>query len=565
MPNPSKNPPRPRTLWRNLFLLALTVLPLALTFAPFNQFYFAWIALAPWLLLVARCPSKKSAFFWSWLVGIAFFASNMWWITGVTLPGMLGLVVYLGLYFPLAALFIRPILTPDPPRPLPAILWIATVWTALEWLRGTLFTGLPWLYLGHSQTPLLALCQIADLTSVYGVTFFLLLPNAILALYLLRKTRPSPSKPTDSSVGPSLLPSLIATASLFLLLLAYGLFRLNQSTATPGPLVMVVQPNFPQSNTGSKGADSVDFVRFHLDATLAALDAARSRNQLPDLVVWSETTMPPLNATYQQNMASRNPDYGAFLLAVRERLSRMAAEYRIHLLVGSGDNIPATKPDGSAGWSHRNSSQLFTPNGQLSTLRYDKIHLVPFGEYMPFKESFPPLYKFFNQFNPYQGYDHTVAPGTDLTVFPLETDKASYRFVTPICFEDVDAGLLARLMYSRHAGKRADFIVNITNDGWFAGPQMAQHLQLARFRSIETRSPTARSVNTGISGFIDPVGRTHDLLPTNTTGVSTARLTLDSRIAPYTLLGDAFAYLCLAVTAITPVLRKMKNRRPKGR
>lgn len=553
MPNSSKTPPRPRTLWRNLLLLALTVLPLAITFAPFNQFYFAWIALAPWLLLIARCPSKKSSFFWSWLVGIAFFASNMWWITGVTLPGMLGLVAYLGLYFPLAALFIRPTLTPGHPRPLLAILWIATVWTALEWLRGTLFTGLPWLYLGHSQTPLLALCQIADLTSVYGVTFFLLLPNAILALFLLNGRRIKP-----------LLPSLITTASLFLLLLAYGLFRLNQSTATPGPLVMVVQPNFPQSNTGSKGATYAEIVRFHLDTTTSALEAARATNQLPDLVVWSETMMPPLNATYQQYMARNNAEYGDFLLAVRQRLSQLASTYRISLLVGASENIPRTKPDGQPGWAHRNCAQLFTPDGQLASLRYDKIHLVPFGEYMPFKQSFPPLYKFFNLFNPYD-FDYDVAPGTELTVFPLATPSGNFRFVTPICFEDVDAVLLARLMYSRHAGKRADFIVNITNDGWFAGPQMAQHLQLARFRSIETRSPTARSVNTGISGFIDPAGRTHNLLPTNTTGVSTARLTLDSRIAPYTLLGDAFAYLCLAVTAITPVLRKMKNRRPKGR
>lgn len=554
MPKSPPSAPRPNTFWTHLLLIVLTLVPLAFTFAPFNQFYFAWFALAPWFLLVSRCRTRKSVFLWSWLVGSAFFFSNIWWITGVTVPGMLGLVIYLGLYFPVAALLIRRHLVPDHPRPLHAILWIATVWTALEWVRGNLFTGLPWLYLGHSQTPLLALCQIADITSVYGISFFLLLPNGVLALYLLGRRQLKP-----------LAPSLITTASLLLVLLAYGFFRLSQSTTSSGPLVMVVQPNFPQSNTGGKGADYPDIVKFHLDTTLSALEAARSKNQMPDLVVWSETMMPPLNSAYQQFVASRNSDYGAFLVAVRERLAQLAGDYRIHLLVGSSDNIPASKPDGSPGWAHRNCAQLFTPDGQLSALRYDKIHLVPFGEYIPFRESFPPLYKFFNLFNPYD-FDYAVAPGTELTVFPLATEKSSYRFVTPICFEDVDSDLLARLIYSRQGGKRADFIVNITNDGWFTGPQMAQHLQLARFRSIETRSPTARSVNTGISGFFDSCGRTHNLIAINTTGVSTARLSPDSRITLYSKIGDAFAYLCLAATVIVPITRKfMKNPGPMGR
>lgn len=116
--------------------------------------------------------------------------------------------------------------------------------------------------------------------------------------------------------------------------------------------------------------------------------------------------------------------------------------------------------------------------------------------------------------------------------------------------------------------KRADFIVNLTNDGWFAGPQMAQHLQLAAFRAIENRVPIARSVNTGISGFIDSAGRVQETLPVHATGTLTARLDLDRRVAPYTHLGDVFAGACLAVTlglSLWTVWNGMKNRKSRDR
>jgi apolipoprotein N-acyltransferase len=128
----------------------------------------------------------------------------------------------------------------------------------------------------------------------------------------------------------------------------------------------------------------------------------------------------------------------------------------------------------------------------------------------------------------------------------------------------VDAKLMARNFAGPNGTKRADFIVNLTNDGWFATPQMQQHLQLSVFRCIENRVPTARSVNTGISGFIDSVGRTHDLIPVHTTGARAARLELDHRVAPYTHLGDVFAGVCLAAAGGTILLgawNGMKNRR----
>jgi apolipoprotein N-acyltransferase len=131
----------------------------------------------------------------------------------------------------------------------------------------------------------------------------------------------------------------------------------------------------------------------------------------------------------------------------------------------------------------------------------------------------------------------------------------AWRFVTPICFEDIDPAMVAKMFRASPVpgdplGKRVDFIVNITNDGWFKANENPQHLQAAIFRSIENRAPTARSVNTGISGFIDSTGHTSNLVPQGTEGTSIAMLMLDSRNAPFTSIGDLFADLCGAAAGL---------------
>ncbi len=170
--------------------------------------------------------------------------------------------------------------------------------------------------------------------------------------------------------------------------------------------------------------------------------------------------------------------------------------------------------------------------------------------------------------SPYD-YDYTLTPGEKdaLTVFHLDTG----RFVVPICFEDIDSALVARMFRPGDDGdKRADFIVNITNDGWFLDNEMPQHLQVAIFRSIENRAPTARSVNTGISGFIDSAGRIDrgKTIPVNQVGWRIERLSLDSRIALFTRVGNAFAVLCTFVTLALAmcglVLRTVRHAKAKA-
>jgi apolipoprotein N-acyltransferase len=198
-------------------------------------------------------------------------------------------------------------------------------------------------------------------------------------------------------------------------------------------------------------------------------------------------------------------------------------------------------------------------SGNLLSPRYDKIHLVPFGEFVPFKQSIPWLYHWFMMLSPYD-QDYTLTPGdaTALTVFPLPGDKSvasapsPVRFVTPICFEDLDAPLVA-CMFRPEAGsaaKRADFIVNITNDGWFKAGEPAQHLQAARFRSIENRVPTARSVNTGISAFVDSYGRLLGQIPKGQEGTLAQAIRLDRRLTWYTCYGNLFVLACIVATVL---------------
>lgn len=544
--------------WQKLLLLMLSVVLLSLAFAPFKQFYLAWVGLVPWLVVVRRSRSAVTAFLWSWLLACGFFTANMWWLAYVTGPGMAALIAVLALYWGVAGGIVRGarLLEPGalwkragdaaevrpvcPGAAIISIFLIAAVWTAFEWFRGYWpLGGLAWAYLGHSQSPVLHLCQVADLTGVYGVTFWVVLINAFLALLLLYR-----------GTARRLVPAGITLLAVFAAILAYGVFRFSQNVTRPGPTCLVVQPDYPQSNSGEKGAEPVEIVNFHLRATREALA------QRPDvnLVVWSETMMPALDPA-AVDYASHSPSpYWAFQARLigesLEALTDIARQRKTAFLVGGvyydqfvikplGDGRQSVVP-----MDRRNSAYFIKADG-LDASRYDKIHLVPFGESLPFKSALPPLYHLFLALSPYtEEYTLTAGQPDALTVFEL---KPGWRFVTPICFEDLDGELMRHMFAPSGSGpKRADFIINITNDGWFRFNEMPQHLQAAIFRCIENRAPAARSVNTGVSGFIDSLGRTSGLIPAGQEGTSVGTLALDDRVTFYTRWGDVFSYACMA-------------------
>jgi apolipoprotein N-acyltransferase len=522
-------------------LLGLAAVLLTLSYAPYGQFYLAWLGLVPWLLVVRLSRTSLRAFGWGWVGALLFNLINFSWLWGATRTGMIGLACYLSLFWGLAAAMIAR--TRDMPA-IASVPLVAAIWTGCEWFRGWLFTGFPWMFLCQTQTPVLAMCQIADITGVFGVSFWLACVSAAIAMWLEHPGR-----------WRQLIPSFATILALLLIVLAYGLWRIAQTprVTSPGPSIMVVQPNHPHLPGGAKTVTWQEQEQFHFNTTRQAL--AR-QDQAVDLVAWSETVLPPMNI--EARKMTRDPRLST---GIHEDLLALCRNYSTAVVFGA---YALLKFEGSGATADvRNSTYFYTPDA--ATARYDKIHLVPFSEILPFKHSIPWLYKLLWRFAAYAvDYPITGAPESDqtLSVFTLRSD---WRFVTPICFEDTDGPLVARMFRPRDGRKRADLLVNVTNDGWFRGAEKWQHFQSAIFRSIENRVPTARADNTGISGFIDSVGRVDRaaLMVEGMSGTSVKQVSLDSRVTVYTRIGDVFGATCFSAALIATLVHVIRTRRMK--
>ena len=474
------------------------------------------------------------------------FLANMWWLAYVTIPGMIALQLYLGLYWAFAALIIRGKgwVSSKYFQSATGVSWIlgfSAVWCALEWLRGIVITGLPWMFLGHTQSPWLVMCQVADALGVYGISFWVAAVNALVFLLIVNNGR-------VRSLAP-----IATVAALLGITLGYGLHRRWQTPRmlTAGPRILLVQPNFPQTNSGAKGASQQQMIDFHINATARAIQKYGN----VDLACWSETMMPALNEAYRTAIEEFVPSVAMETNEWFEQVSHLASRDQVNIITGGLFHArPRIESDRLIFDDRRNSAFLFRTSGRLDLAHYDKIHLVPFGEYMPFRDSawLGWLHNLLMRLSPYD-YDYTLTtPGSveNPAVFRLNIKgNPTTRILTPICFEDIDASLCAALMRGP-GGKRADLLVNLTNDGWFRGGENAQHLQAALFRSIENRVPIARSVNTGISAFIDSYGRVTETVAVRTEGVAVQQVMLDSRYTLYTRVGDLFAWLCTLITLL---------------
>jgi apolipoprotein N-acyltransferase len=263
-------------------LVLLSAGMLSLSFAPLGQFYLAWVGLAPLLLVIADAGSIRGAFFWGWLGGTVFFLINLSFLLLVTVPGALLLPPYLALYWGLAAAAMRgarlvggDVTRSDGPMSgfstsasagsslsvFFCATGIAAIWVAAEWLRGTVFTGFPWLFVGYSQSPMLAVCQIADFASVYGVSFVVVLVNVLVAMTWLHRT----------DGRRRLLAPWVAAAAVLIATAGYGGWRLAQTAPLmPGPTVLVVQPNDRDFRNKAAVEKQRESVQFHLEQTAAS-------------------------------------------------------------------------------------------------------------------------------------------------------------------------------------------------------------------------------------------------------------------------------------------------------
>ena len=482
---------RPRSGLRLLALSLTTGALLWLCYFPVDCGWLAWLALVPWLGLVRSPARRRVVYPCAWLGGLAFCLAAMQWLR-VADPRMyvtwLFVAVYCSLYFPLALYLIRFL---DRRTPMPLIVGVPIVWTALEFLRSTFITGFAWYFLGHTQHSFLPLIQIADTTGAYGVGFTVAAINALLFEILWSRPRfrawiagaeasPRCGRLALLAQGLIVLAGLVGST-------VYGFWRLGQDSMKPGPRIALIQGNLDQRlrNDSAVTEDAAVRVANHF-IELSDL-AARYR---PDLIAWPETSYP------QDFVIEAN---GALSKHSRETARRMASRWQTNILVGV--NVQQLDEEDHP---HRyNSAVLIDHKGQYGG-RYDKIHRVPFGEYVPLRDWMP----WMNYFAPYD-FDYSVWPGQEHTRFPLveSASKRRFSFGALICYEDTDAEV-ARPYGDGDGRAPADFVLNISNDGWFDGSsEHDEHLAICRFRAIECRRSVARSVNMGISAIIDANGR----------------------------------------------------------
>jgi apolipoprotein N-acyltransferase len=565
----ASSPPRP-PINRRVFLLALTnAVLLWLCYFPVACGWLVWIALVPLLALIRSSARPRQIYFSAWLGSLTFYLAALQWLR-VADPRMyatwIALVVYCSMFFLLTVYLIRFL---DRRTSLPLVLTVPIAWTAVEYLRSLLLGGFAWYYLSHTQHSCLPLIQVADLTGAYGVSFLIAAVNALLfEIVWGRDSIRSWLAGSDAAPccgrnvllvqGLAVLAALIGTT-------IYGFWRLGQDRLTPGPRIALIQGNLDQRirNDSAVSADAAERMGRHF-RDLSDLGAAYR----PDLIVWPETSWP-----YEwQEREGDGPTAQSQMMA-----EEMAARWQANLLVGMNTSIISA--DGRQ--KRRYNSALLIDRQGKSAGCYDKIHRVPFGEFVPFRDWLP----WMNYFAPYD-FDYSIWPGEQFTRFPLVDSATGRRFTfgALICYEDTDADV-ARPYGGGDGAAPADFLLNISNDGWFDGTsEHDEHLAICRFRAIECRRSVARSVNMGISAVIDSNGRVlqpHELprpdphvdpefhvwtvpmqrgfaaeLPASqwheykkVAGILLATLPIDDRVSLYCCWGDWLPWLCWLILA----------------
>jgi apolipoprotein N-acyltransferase len=502
--------------------------------AAFPKPQLAWLAWLAWLPLLAalRDAGARQGFRLGFAAGLAHGLTLVYWVVPtmqtygglplyLAVPILVLLAAYLALYWALFGMAL-PWSCRRPAR----LLWLAPVlWTGLEYLRGQLFTGFPWMLSGYSQVGILPLLQISDIFGIYGVSALLVAMNAALFIGALQLTG---QRWQAEGVGRRLAAGAAgAAAALVAASAGYGLWRMAQidrlSAGAESVQLAAVQGSIDQ---GVKWDPA--FRDRTIDTYLRLSSQAASEAR--DLIVWPETAAP------------------FYLLREREPTRRLLAGVRLigrDAIVGS----PAMETGAAAESLYYNSAYLATADGRLR--RYDKAHLVPFGEYVPLKRFFPFVGKIVPQVGDFE-------PGRIGVVMPWRGGALGVQICYEIIFPE-----LARAQVNHGA----DLLINITNDAWYGRSSAPyQHFAMSVVRAVENRRSLLRSANTGISGVIDPVGRVLAATELFTEAVVGARVPRLTHHSVYTRYGDLFAHGCLLAAAGGLLLgaRRRRGRRSPG-
>jgi apolipoprotein N-acyltransferase len=481
-------------------------------FPVFDLYLLAWVAFVPLLLSLWK-KSPAEAFQAGFIFGIVYFFGTLYWIYhsinfygGVPFVASISIVLllccYLSIYPAVFAYFFSSFIRRTR---LPALLIGPVLWVVLEFVRSYAFTGFPWSSIGYSQYKFLSLIQVSDITGVYGISFLVIAFNCAIVdgLLIRARIREMPLFPLSYTIIGLVIFFIAIVSSL-----GYGLWRMGQERPGHPVKAALVQGNIEQD----KKWDLV-FQKYVMDTYFSlSLDAARTS---PDLVIWPETAIPFIFGEDKENT---------------EKLLEFQRTLKSSLLFGS----ILEKQTSSERVSMTNSVLLLDKEGKM-TFQYDKIHMVPFGEYVPLRKVLFFVDKLVAGIGDY-------VPGNQY--IKAETEFGS--FATLICYEIIFPGLVRKFYPTS-----GDFIVTVTNDAWFgktAGPY--QHFSMAVFRAVENRKPVMRSANTGISGFIDSNGRILSRTDLFQRQVLAGEIKTDNTLTYYSRYGDLFAYFCIVISAI---------------
>jgi apolipoprotein N-acyltransferase len=530
-------------------LVVLSSLLQVLIFPLPGLYILSWVAFAPLIVALLRArpagvlemdgsvnlqaATPGQAFLLAYISGILWYAGTCYWIYntmhehgGLSVPAALLALflfcLYLGLYHGLFGLLLSLLVGPgrDNRRALVAAPFL---WVAVELAR-TRITGFPWDLLGTAQVDNISLTRITTMTGVYGVSFEIMLVNVALATAFL-----VPRKKRNTLLIASLAAAAVLQAG-----------RLVDPPALPTDrAALLVQENIPVDTNWTREAFERT-LRGLTDLSLKAVASNRSnatgnapgsKQNKVDLIVWPESPAP---------FFTNDPLF-------RDPVSQMAREANSWVVTDAIGSNPAAQSSSSSSQVF-NSAALISPSGDW-TARYDKIHLVPFGEYLPF----PRLFAFAG------GLTKEVGEfKAGVSRAPLAAGDA--RLGVFICYESVFPDEVRQF-----AGQGAEVLVNLSNDGWYGDSgAYAQHLNQTRMRAIENDRWVLSATDTGVTASIDPYGRTVTQLPRKVLSALVAPYALTSVTTFYSRHGDWFAFLCAIISAAALVTRLAFFRKVKG-
>ncbi len=468
----------------NILLLMMGALS-ALALPPIHALAILWLTIPAWLLLLEKAPTGKRAFWMGWLFGFGYFIAGLYWIAAAlfvdiarywwVLPfAACGLPVLMAAYWGLAAVAWHYLAW----RGWPKLLAFAVIFTLCEYVRGWMFSGFPWNYIGYAWTAFLPLLQSVSLFGVIGLSFLTFLLAALPYLYI---TRPHPDDHHRNLFAGVILGVVISLS-------AWGFGRISHPPALADKpiIVRIVQPNIAQEAKWSEAQQ-----KQHRDALWrlsksttdqTATTDTKKAGLVPGLIVWPETAIGLIDTVDVREWQQQLHD-------------NIAPDTLLATGVLEGDVTPANEP------TFYNRMDVFNASGEPLAM-YAKSHLVPFGEYLPFQKYWP--------VTPPAVTAGTFSAGDGVQTFHV---KNLPPFSALVCYEVIFPDQIA------NNKDRPQFLLNVTNDAWYgrtSGPY--QHLAITQTRAVEQGLPMIRAANTGISAMIDGQGRIVSSLGLGETG-----------------------------------------------